>query len=181
MSKKLPIRILRPAVAWTLWIALGLACAGMLALGAARLAGYQTFTILSGSMEPAIATGDLVVDERISAEDARVGDVITFPEPGTRRLVTHRLVHKRIARDRAYMRTRGDANNAPERWSIPAEGQIGRVAFRVPKGGYASAYVSERDMQLMLVVVPAVLLGILQLVRIWRPGPREVRHRARPA
>ena len=42
----------------------------MLALGVARLAGYQTFTILSGSMEPAIATGDLVFDERISAQDA---------------------------------------------------------------------------------------------------------------
>jgi signal peptidase len=150
----------------------------MLALGAARLAGYHTFTILSGSMEPAIATGDLVVDERISAADARVGDVITFLEPGTRRLVTHRLVHKRIARGRAYMRTRGDANNAPERWSIPAEGQMGRVALRVPKGGYASSYVRQRDLQLMLVVVPAILLGILQLVRIWAPGPREVRHRA---
>jgi hypothetical protein len=79
------------------------------------------------------------------------------------------------------MRTRGDANNAPERWTIPSQGQIGRVAFRVPKGGYASAYVSRRDLQLMLVVVPAVLLGILQLVRIWRPSPREVRHHARPA
>jgi signal peptidase I len=152
----------------------------MLALSAARLAGYQTFTILSGSMEPAIATGDLVFDDRISAADARVGDVITFREPGTQRLVTHRLVHKRIARERAYMRTRGDANNAPERWSIPADGQVGRVAFRIPKGGYASAYVSRRDLQLMLVVLPALLLGILELVRIWRPAPREAR-RARPA
>jgi signal peptidase len=152
----------------------------MLALAVAKLAGYQTFTILSGSMEPAIATGDLVVDEPISAADARMGDVITFREPGTRRLVTHRLVHKRIARDRAYMRTRGDANNAPERWSIPADGQVGRVAFRVPRGGYASTYVSRRDMQLVLLVVPALLLGILELVRIWRPVPREARA-ARPA
>lgn len=153
----------------------------MLALGIARLAGYQTFTILSGSMEPAIATGDLVFDERIAAEDAGLGDVITFREPGARRLITHRLVHKRIGGGLARMRTKGDANNAPEQWSIPADGQIGRVAFRVPKAGYAAAYVNKRDMQLMLVVVPALLLGILQLVRIWRPGPREVSHRARPA
>jgi signal peptidase len=174
------VRILRVAVAWALWLALGLACAGMLTLSVARLAGYQTFTVLSGSMEPAIATGDLVFDERISAEGASVGDVITFREPGTRRLITHRLVHKRVGGGLARMRTRGDANNAPERWSIPADGQVGRVAFRIPKGGYASAYVSERGMQLMLVVVPALLLGILELVRIWRPGPREAR-RARLA
>lgn len=180
MSKKLPIRILRPAVAWIFWPALGIACGGMLALGVARLAGYQTFTILSGSMDPAIATGDLVFDKRISAEDARVGDVITFREPGTRRLITHRLMHKRVGGGVAHMRTKGDANNAPERWNIPADGEVGRVAFRVPKAGYASAYVSERDMRLLLVVVPALLLGILELVRIWRPGPRGVRH-ARPA
>jgi signal peptidase len=180
VSKKRPIRFFRLGVVWSLWLALGLACAGMLALGVARLAGYQTFTVLSGSMEPAIATGDLVFDERISAEDASVGDVITFREPGTRRLITHRLVHKRVGGGLARMRTRGDANNAPERWSIPADGQVGRVAFRVPKGGYASAYVSERGMQLMLVVVPALLLGILELVRIWHPGPREAR-RARLA
>jgi signal peptidase len=153
----------------------------MLALGVARLAGYQTFTILSGSMDPTIATGDLVFDERISAADARVGDVITFPEPGTRRLITHRLVQKRITRGSARMRTKGDANNAPERWSIPADGQIGRVAFRVPKGGYVSAYVNERGMQLLLVVVPALLLGMLELVRIWRPGPRETPRHAQPA
>ena len=77
----------------------------MLTLGVARLAGYQTFTILSGSMEPAISTGDLVFDERISAADAGVGDVITFPEPGTRRLITHRLVHKRVRGGTARMRT----------------------------------------------------------------------------
>lgn len=180
MSKKLPIRILRKAVAWTFWPALVIACAATLALGVARLAGYQTFTILSGSMEPAIATGDLVFDDRISVEDARVGDVITFREPGSQRLITHRLMHKRVEGTVAHMRTQGDANNAPERWNIPADGQLGRVAFRVPKGGYASSYLSERDMRLMLVVVPALLLGILELARIWRPGPRGARH-ARPA
>jgi signal peptidase len=180
VSKKLPIRILCKAIAWTLWPALVIACAGMLALGVARLAGYQTFTILSGSMEPTIATGDLVFDDRISVEDARVGDVITFREPGTSRLITHRLMHKRVAGRVTHMRTQGDANNAPERWNIPADGQVGRVAFRVPKAGYASAYLSERDTRLMLVVVPALLLGMLELARIWRPAPRGAR-RARPA
>jgi signal peptidase I len=179
--RKLRIRLLDRAGAVVLWPALGLACTGLLAIGVTRVAGYQTFTILSGSMEPAIGTGDLVLDERISAADARVGDVITFPEPGTRRLITHRLVHKRVASGLARMRTKGDANDAPERWSIPADGQIGRVAFSVPKGGYVSAYVNGRDVQLMLVVVPALLLGILELVRIWRPGPREARRRAQPA
>jgi signal peptidase len=132
-------------------------------------------------MEPAISTGDLVVDERITAADTRVGDVITFPEPGTRRLITHRLVHKRVSGGKAHMRTRGDANNAPERWSAPADGEIGRVGLVVPKGGYVAAYVNQRTSQLLLVVIPAVLLGILMLIRIWAPQPRESGGHARPA
>src|SRR3954453_2810851 len=126
---KSTIRLLRRAVAALLWLVLGLGCAAILAFYAARLAGYETFTVLSGSMEPTISTGDLVVDARISVADARVGDVITFPEPHTRRLITHCLIHRRIARGWAHMRTRGDANNTSESWNIPADGQIGRVAL----------------------------------------------------
>jgi signal peptidase len=174
-------RVIRALLSTLVWMVLGLGCAGMLAFGAAKLAGYQTFTVLSGSMEPAISTGDLVVDSRISAAQARVGDVITFPEPRTRRLITHRLVHKRVARGWARMRTQGDANNAPERWSIPADGQIGRVALSVPKGGYVAAFVNERTAQLLLVVIPAVLLGLLELIRIWRPRSRETDGHVRPA
>jgi signal peptidase len=132
-------------------------------------------------MEPAISTGDLVVDARISPTEARVGDVITFPEPRSRRLITHRLVHKRIAGGQAHMRTRGDANNAPERWSIRANGEIGRVEAAIPKGGYLAAFVNERTAQLLLVVIPAVLLGLMALVRIWRPRPRETGGHVRPA
>jgi signal peptidase len=176
-----PIRILRGAVAALLWLALGLGCAAMLAYGALRVAGYQTFTVLSGSMEPAISTGDLVVDERIGAADAEVGDVITFPEPGTHRLITHRLEHKRRSGETLHMRTRGDANNTPERWNIQADGELGRVAFHVPYGGYVATFVKQRDVQLALVIIPAILLGILELLRIWRPRGRETHGRARPA
>ena len=178
---KLLRRLLRPVAATLLWLVLGAVCVSLLAIGLARLAGYETYTVLSGSMEPAISTGDLVVDERITAADARVGDVITFPEPGTQRLVTHRLVHKRVAGPRAHMRTRGDANDAPERWSAPADGEVGRVALVVPKGGYVAAYVNQRAAQLLLVVIPAVLLGVLMLIRIWAPRPREPEGHARPA
>ena len=175
------LRAIRTALSVILWLALGLGFAAMVAFGAAKAAGYETFTVLSGSMEPAISTGDLVVDARILAKDAQVGDVITFPEPRTKRLITHRLEHKRIDGSQAHMRTRGDANNAPERWSIPADGQIGRVVASVPKGGYVAAFANERTAQLLLVVVPAVLLGLLELIRIWRPRSPETGGHARPA
>ena len=177
---KPPVRMLRSAAAALLWLVMGLGCAAMLAFGALRVTGYETFTVLSGSMEPVISTGDLVVDERIAAADAQVGDVITFPEPQSDRLITHRLEHKRRVGGWLHMRTRGDANNTPERWNIRADGEIGRVAFHVPYGGYVAAFVKNRDLQLLLVVIPAALLGVLELVHIWKPRRREPHGRARP-
>ena len=40
------------------------------------------------------------------------------------------------------MVTRGDANDAPERWTVPTGGEIGRVSYHVPKVGYVRAFIS---------------------------------------
>src|SRR5437870_10347633 len=56
------------------------------------LAGYHSFTVMSGSMEPTIHTGDVVVDQQISPADARVGDIVTFQGPTDHsKLITHRV------------------------------------------------------------------------------------------
>jgi hypothetical protein len=44
----------------------------------------------------------------------------------------------------------------------------------VPNAGYALAVVRGPWGKLLLVVVPALLLGGLELVRIWRPRREEV-------
>ena len=161
----------RAALAGVAGVAAGL----LLAAGAPLLFGYHSFTVMSGSMEPAIATGDVVVNRPIAPLEARVGDVVTFSDPHTRgRLVTHRLRRVQVRGRTAQMVTKGDANNTVERWTVAADGRIGRVDFRVPKLGYALALIHTRYGQLLLVGIPALLLGAYELVRIWRPRPHEV-------
>ena len=58
-----------PAWRWLLAIAVPLAF------------GARPYTVLTGSMEPTISPGDVVIDERISPLEARVGDVVTFRDP----------------------------------------------------------------------------------------------------
>ena len=146
-------------------VALALAGAGGAVLG------YQPFTVMSGSMQPAIRTGDLVIDEHIAPLEARRGDVVTFVDPtDRRRLITHRVRHLRRQGSRVAFVTKGDANNTVERWSVPVEGRIGRVALRVPKLGYAAAWSRGPYGRLMLVVLPAICLAGIQLHRIWRPA-----------
>ena len=168
--------ILRPtswAARAAAWLLAGLCTGVVLALLVPLAFGWRPFTVLSGSMEPAISTGDVVVDERIKPKDLRVGDVVTFRDPEeSSRLITHRVIGARVTGDKITVDTKGDANNQPERWTVPLEGEVGRVAYRLPALGYALSWTRKAG-PLVLIVIPALLLALFELVRIWRPEPKE--------
>jgi signal peptidase I len=169
-------RALRVVALAALWLALGLG-AGLLGLaGAPRLVGMQSFTVMSGSMEPTISTGDVVVERRIHPLQAHVGDIVTFKDQ-TRggELVTHRVRSIRVRGPLVSFVTRGDANTGSEHWSVRSDGTIGRVAYHLPLIGYALVWTRLPIARILLVVVPALLLAMLELGRIWRPRrPEEV-------
>jgi signal peptidase len=124
-------------------------------------------------MEPAIAAGDVVIDERISPTSARVGDVVTFRDPEDQsRLITHRVRGIRRQGAHLWFVTQGDANNTTEHWRIAAGGELGRVAYTVPWVGHV-AVLSHTPLGLALfLIVPLLLLGLDELARIWRPAER---------
>jgi signal peptidase len=151
------------------WAMLGALVGLALALAGPYVVGARSFTVMSGSMEPTIHTGDVVVGETISPRAAKPGDVVTFPAPdGSHRLITHRLRSTQMEGGRIKAETKGDANNTVERWQVPADGHIGRVVYRVPRVGYVLASaVSPRGRFLVLVAVILAFTG-LALERIWR-------------
>jgi hypothetical protein len=69
--------------------------------------------------------------------------------------------------------TKGDANDTTEHWSVPATGKIGRVTYRLPRLGYVMAATREPKAKLLLIVVPAIVVGMLELMHIWRPRRRD--------
>lgn len=164
-------RALRRTRKLTVLLAAAVSASLALALVAPLAVGWCTFTVLSGSMEPTIAVGDAVVVKPIPAARAGVGDIITFADPGRPgRLLTHRVTGVRPQGPTLAFVTRGDANTGVERWSIDRRGSLGRVAYRVPKAGYLLAATRTREGRLGLLVVPALLLGVLTVIRIWMPA-----------
>jgi len=164
------VSFLMQPVRFVLWAACGAGIALALALGVAFATGDRPFTVMSGSMHPEIEVGDVVVSRPISPMQARVGDVITFRDPmDKRRMITHRLRSIEVRAGVVHAVTKGDANNTVERWTVPVGATIGRVVVRVPRIGYVLVLARSRDGRLLLIVVPVVLLGLLELVRIWRP------------
>jgi signal peptidase len=154
---------------WAIVVAgaiLALAIAGPLAFG------DHPHTDLTGSMEPAISPGDVVIDEQIAPWEARTGDIVTFRDPEDEsKLLTHRVVSTRDAGSYIWFVTRGDANNTTERWRVGATGEIGRVIYTVPWVGHLAVLTRTKLGWGLLVGLPLLLILIEELVRIWRPRP----------
>jgi signal peptidase len=157
------------------WTAAGATTGLLLALFAPSVMGGSSFTVMSGSMTPTIRTGDVVVESRLAARDANVGDVITFRDPeGSHRLITHRVRRLRLgANGTVSLVTKGDDANAVQRWSVPADGSIGLVRLRIPFLGYALWGTRQPLGRFLLVILPALLLSATELRRLWRPSPSD--------
>jgi signal peptidase I len=165
---------LRGAARLVAWIALGVLAGVLMTLTVPRVLDKPVLVVLTGSMEPQLRTGDVVIESRISPLEAKAGDVITFRDPDRPdRLITHRVRRVNARGENLSFTTKGDANNTVETWQIHRHGSIGRVEYRLPKLGYVVAWISGPAARLFLVVIPAILLGLLELRRIW--FPRESR------
>ena len=169
------LRILLVPVRFAVGVAIGATLGTAALLAAPNVVGGHAFTVMSGSMTPTIRTGDVVLDERIRPLQAHIGDIVTFKDPKKPRLLTHRLRSVRRQGDKLLMVTKGDANNTVEKWVVPVRGQIGRVRYRVPKVGRLLWRTRTPQAKILIVALPALLLGVLQLVAIWRPKPKPRR------
>lgn len=138
--------------------------------------GARSMVVRSGSMTPAIRTGDVVAVRPIAPTEAKVGDIVTFQDPdGSGRLLVHRVRAVAWHGGQAAFTTQGDANTTQEHWRVPVDGTIGTVAYRVPKLGFVASWISTPIGRLGSIVVPALLLAISLLAGIWRPRPEEAR------
>jgi signal peptidase len=133
--------------------------------------GDRSLVVRSGSMTPAIRTGDVVAVHPFEPTAARVGDIVTFDNDG--RLTSHRVRSMQRRGTQVLFTTQGDANTGQEHWKVPANGRIGHVMYRVPKLGFVVVRVQSPAGRFALIILPALLLGLSALRRIWRSDPSE--------
>jgi signal peptidase I len=157
---------------------LGALCGGALALVLALAVpvtfGARPLVVLTGSMEPALDTGDVVITKAIPPGEARVGDIVTFRDPHRGgRLVTHRVRDVSARGSRIGFVTRGDANNASDRWEVGARDEVSRSVVRIPELGHVLSLLHRPAGVVALVFVPLLALLVLELLGIWRPRREE--------
>ena len=163
------LRVLRSLLRFATMTAAGFAIGIGLALALPLAFHARPLVVLSGSMEPALRTGDVSVVRTIAPLDARPGDVVTFRDPDdSDRLITHRVREMHAQGSAVVFRTRGDANTASEHWQISSSEEIGRVVYRIPKLGWGLMYARSKGLFVLMLGGALALLLVLELTAIWR-------------
>jgi signal peptidase len=128
--------------------------------------GWRVDAVFSGSMEPELKTGGVVITRPVDTEDIKVGDIITFYSPLNEQLTSHRVI---AAGDGSsfHFQTKGDANEDADPFVVPAENVVGKVCFHIPYFGHATQFVKTPLGLLLTLCLPGLVVVVLQMRNIW--------------
>lgn len=135
-----------------------------------NLFGYQFYAVQSGSMEPGIQTGSIIMVQPDSKSiQYKKGDVITFHKPGdSKMLITHRIVDVQKGKRSIEYVTRGDNNQANDPYPVPVSMVVGKYAdLTVPYVGYAVDFAKTKVGIVLFLIVPGAAVIIWQLISLF--------------
>ena len=124
--------------------------------------GYKPFIVLSGSMEPAIQAGDLIITKVIEAEKVAEGDIIAFQaEKNT--IVTHRVTDVRTEEGLSFL-TKGDANTGADAKAVGVGELEGIYLCRLAGVGNFAMFLQTPLGMLLFVITPLCLFILYDVV-----------------
>ena len=97
--------------------------------------------IASGSMQPEIYKGDIViVDKKVNYDKLKKGQIIAYETGGV--VIVHRLTNKATVDGKTYYVTKGDANKEEDNLIITKDMIIGTVNFKIPYIGLPKVWLN---------------------------------------
>ncbi|NQS76661.1 MAG: signal peptidase I [Peptococcaceae bacterium] len=111
-----------------------------------KVGGLAPLVVLSGSMEPAIYPGDVVIIREQKVEQYKIGDVVTYLDGQT--VFTHRIVGV----EEGMFVLQGDNNNTVDD-TVHPEQLAGKVLLTIPKIGVAMVFIKRPAGMAVLALV----------------------------
>jgi signal peptidase len=137
--------------------------------------GINMHPVLSGSMEPALKVGGVVVTRLIRVDEVKKGDVISY-KIGEQR-ITHRVIEvNKQADGKINFQTKGDANEEPDPYAVvPKTEKVPKVVLYIPYFGFLAGFLKHKTNFFLLVGIPSALLVALYIWDIWREARKTRR------
>lgn len=141
---------------------------------------YQVLTVMSGSMEPTIPVGSVIVVKPQPQYEA--GDIITFKTPGSTKkndFTTHRILEIKTSNGITTFVTKGDANDDSDREFIDRQDIVGKERFAVSLVGYLIGYIKTLPGLVLIIIIPAVIIVYEEIRKIHREA-KDILARRKP-
>lgn len=116
-----------------------------------KFLGITPLIVLSGSMQPAIMPGDVVVIREQAPNKYKLGDVVTYLEGSI--AFTHRI----IAEEKGLFVLKGDNNNVADD-KVAAERLIGKVVLRIPKIGLVILFLKTLPGMVVMLILSVLCI-----------------------
>lgn len=109
--------------------------------------GVSAYAVLTGSMEPSIPIGSLIIVTKTDFYNLKQGDIITAKADinldGKNETITHYFFRYEEIEGKTYVRTIAEGERFADSWVIPEERLIGKCVFIIPHLGKVTRYLSH--------------------------------------
>lgn len=129
---------------------------------------FKLLVVQSGSMEPAVPLGSLVLV--VPKNEYLPGDIVTFTpsDKDKDKYVTHRLAEYATETFGLVYKTKGDANKTADQALVPIEQILGKVFLTIPHIGTLAHRLQTPLGFILVVIVPATIVVYEELKKVYQ-------------
>lgn len=122
----------------------------------AKVAGYAVLEVVSGSMEPTIMKGDLIIIDT-DCKKYQNNDIITFRDINDS-FVTHRIFS--IDNEKNIMITQGDANDSKDE-AMSTNAIVGKYVLKIPAMGKVMSSLKNPIVMILILVAGIIVCALV--------------------
>ncbi len=116
---------------------------------------YKAYLISTESMEPELKKGDAIIIKKVSEDQLRVNDIVTFKINSE--IITHRIVRIDDVNSEKFYITKGDNNNVEDSDELRFSDIEGKQIIKIPHLGNIVAGL-KNGIVIILVVLIALIM-----------------------
>ncbi len=136
--------------------------------GYVSLAGYSFFRVTTGSMEPTLPIGALILTHNEDIEKIELDDIVSFYSKELYmqgKIITHRVVDKEVSADGSVLlTTRGDANSSADIYFVDQDNLIGKMVWNSRDDNVVArliAFLSGKIGFFTCIALPILLVAVM--------------------
>ena len=135
--------------------------------GYISIGGHSLFRVVSGSMEPELPVGTLIVSKDVDIGDIKEKDIINFKSKDqgmVGMIITHRVTGVYTdSEGNVLLETKGDANQYTDQRPVTEDNLIGKMVWRTSDGNFFATLISMLTSKVgfwAFIVFPCILFGV---------------------